>query len=615
MSIASEIERIQTAKTNLITDLNNSGFDIPQSTLINNVVTTINDDVLPLIDNRYDTFLSIESTEDVWVGDTINVTVTTPVEASGVINFNIGGWFEDSVLIKDAKAMLDVETQFSGSVAPVGENLILVSYDGDSNYKPAMATEVVTISKQPSSIAITEATVDGDALVIDCSGGTSDIGVYCESFNTGEYYSWKTGCVAIFFDGWPLGIGNLTDGCGQFLYDIGNYESGIHQIQVAFLGDNKYELSVSDPVNITIPSRIPLTFNIISAGTINWTADNTAYTKTISYSKDNGSTWTDITSNTGSSAPTINVNAGDKVMFKGNNTAYGNSSYWSNSFSGSTAEFEVEGNIMSLIDSTGFTTATTLTSSYTFYELFRDCTGLTSAENLVLPATTLIYGCYYCMFAGCTSLTTAPVLSSTTLAEGCYVCMFSGCTSLTTAPELPATTLAEKCYFSMFGGCSSLTTTPTLPATTLAEKCYFSMFGGCSSLTTAPALPATTLAHGCYQEMFGGCTSLTTAPELPATTLTEHCYRRMFAFCQSLTSAPELPATTLANSCYKEMFRGCTSLNYIKCLATDISASGCVYIWVRDVPSGGTFVKNASMSSWTTGDSGIPTGWTVQDAS
>lgn len=254
MSIASEIERIQTAKTNLITDLNNSGFDIPQSTLINNVVTTINDDVLPLIDNRYDTFLTI-STDDASVGDTINVTVTTPEEASGVINFNIGGWFEDSVLIKSGKAMLDVETEFSGSVAPVGKNLISVSYDGDSNYKPAMGTAVVTISKQHSRIAITEATVDGDTLIINYSARTNDIGVYCESFNIGES-SWQTGCVVIFFDGWPLGIANSDNGCGQVLYDIGNYESGIHQIQVAFLGDNKYELSVSDPVNITIPLSV-----------------------------------------------------------------------------------------------------------------------------------------------------------------------------------------------------------------------------------------------------------------------------------------------------------------------------------------------------------------------
>lgn len=101
---------------------------------------------------------------------------------------------------------------------------------------------------------------------------------------------------------------------------------------------------------------------------------------------------------------------------------------------------------------------------------------------------------------------------------------------------------------------------------------------------------------------------------LPATTLTNSCYNSMFCHCSSLTTAPELPATTLADNCYWNMFMGCSSLNYIKCLATDISANSCTYNWVTGVASSGTFVKNANMTSWATGDSGIPTGWTVQDA-
>ena len=106
----------------------------------------------------------------------------------------------------------------------------------------------------------------------------------------------------------------------------------------------------------------------------------------------------------------------------------------------------------------------------------------------------------------------------------CYYNMFRDCSSLTTAPELPATTLALGCYASMFFGCTSLTQAPELPATTLAISCYASMFYECSSLTQTPELPATTLANGCYKNMFFGCTSLTQAPELPATTLAERCY-------------------------------------------------------------------------------------------
>ena len=362
-------------------------------------------------------------------------------------------------------------------------------------------------------------------------------------------------------------------------------------------------------------SKDYLTFKVISAGTIVWKAQNSAYTTTIEYSLDSGETWAEITSNTGDSAPSISVSAGDVVQFKGDNATYSSGFSRCNSFSASTAKFEAEGNIMSLIDSTGYTTATTLANSYTFYYLFRECTGLTSAENLVLPATTLANNCYQNMFIRCTGLTSAPELPATTLANNCYDGMFFGCTGLTSAPELPATTLATQCYNNMFYGCTSLTTAPELPATTLANNCYQSMFKGCTNLTSAPELPTTTLARACYNSMFGDCTSLTKAPELPATTLASSCYAVMFQGCTSLTTAPELPATTLAENCYRYMFNGCTSLNYIKCLATDISATGCITNWVNGVSSTGTFVKAASMSSWTTGVDGVPTNWSVQDAS
>ena len=194
---------------------------------------------------------------------------------------------------------------------------------------------------------------------------------------------------------------------------------------------------------------------------------------------------------------------------------------------------------------------------------------------------------------------------------------FTSQTKLKSAGDLilSATTLTDYCYNQMFQGCTSLTTAPVLPATTLANACYMEMFQGCTSLTTAPELPATTLAQECYNNMFMGCSSLTTAPAiLPATTLVEGCYGGMFSGCSSLTTAPELPATTLTNMCYIAMFGECTNLNYIKCLATNISASECTSDWTYGVASTGTFVKNPSMSSWTTGTAGIPEGWTVENA-
>ena len=226
----------------------------------------------------------------------------------------------------------------------------------------------------------------------------------------------------------------------------------------------------------------PLTFEITSGGNIVLTANDTAYTVTLEYSKDNGQNWTQITSNTGSSAPSISVASGETVQLKcGTDSGY-DSMGGDNVFERTTCGFKLKGNVMSLLNR-NFATLDTLQGDYTFRCLFQNCTGLTDASELVLPATTLAYGCYSYMFSGCTSLTSAPsVLPATTLADNCYNSMFSGCTSLTTAPELPATTLAIGCYQSMFQGCTGLTTAPELPATTLASHCYENMFTDCTNL-------------------------------------------------------------------------------------------------------------------------------------
>ena len=101
---------------------------------------------------------------------------------------------------------------------------------------------------------------------------------------------------------------------------------------------------------------------------------------------------------------------------------------------------------------------------------------------------------------------------------------------------------------------------------------------------------------------------------LPATKLTRCCYCEMFYECTSLTAAPLLPAETLAEECYAFMFFGCTSLHYVKCLATNICSAYCTSYWLDGVSASGTFVKAKNMTSWGSGVSGIPSGWTVEDA-
>ena len=194
----------------------------------------------------------------------------------------------------------------------------------------------------------------------------------------------------------------------------------------------------------------------------------------------------------------------------------------------------------------------------------------------------------------------------------CLYNLFFNCTGLTTPPQLPATTLTKYCYSNMFRACTNLTYAPTLPATIMEEDCYYSMFFGCRSLTASPELPSINLANGCYAFMFDSCTSLTSAPQLPATTLKSNCYGYMFEDCTSLTTAPVLPAETLSDYCYQWMFNRCTNLNYIKMMATDISDIYCLDDWTRNVASNGTFVKNINATWDVRGDDGVPNNWTIQ---
>lgn len=388
------------------------------------------------------------------------------------------------------------------------------------------------------------------------------------------------------------------------------------------------------PITITaikVTDRIvPLTFEAKEAGAVVKFNLISGVTGKVEYSTD-GSSWSTY-------VPEQEItltNVGDKVMFRGDNATYANLSN-SSTFSCS-KDCYIYGNIMSLIQSNGYATLTSLTERYTFQKLFEGNTHIVNHTNkpLVLPATTLAVECYREMFSGCTGLTTAPELPATTLVNQCYISMFEGCTGLTSAPELEATTLtincynkmfkgctglktapdldaenlAEACYFAMFDGCTSLTKAPELNAENLAEKCYCGMFNGCTSLTTAPELNAENLKNNCYAYMFSGCTNLQTAPDLPTTTLTKNCYHGMFSGCTKLTKAPDLLAPRLTEGCYSLMFSGCTLLNSVKCMATDNSATNCTTDWLNNVAETGTLTV-ATAGIWETNSvSGVPTGW------
>lgn len=421
---------------------------------------------------------------------------------------------------------------------------------------------------------------------------------------------------------------------------------------------------------------VPLTFEVLSSGTINFGNYRVENETTIEYRK-NGGEWTEIQSspmgldwhtNLYTGGTEIQVNSGDIVCFRGSNETYSNDGWAFYGFCPSTCVFNLKGNIMSLLGGE----KDTLESAYTFYNMFYGCEGLIDVHELSLPATTLSEGCYMSLFGRCSNLISVPELPATTLGKGCYNTMFNGCASLVNVPLnllTAPTSLEEDCYNQMFVNCSSLSTLPTLPLTTLAPRCYFHMFGGCESITTIPSnyLPSTTLAESAYTGMFAGCTSLTATPNLTATIIPSYCYSEMFNCCRglttisplsatnlssfacyrmfeecdslttlpsdllpvtalstyccasmfygcdNLTTAPDLIATTLVESCYLNMFNWCSRLASVKCLATDITANNCTKNWMSSVPNKGTFTK-ASSTSWSRDKNGIPTGWTVVNA-
>lgn len=93
-----------------------------------------------------------------------------------------------------------------------------------------------------------------------------------------------------------------------------------------------------------------------------------------------------------------------------------------------TGQFEVYGNIFSLMYGDNFANYNTLNT--VFAGMFNGNTNIISAENLILPATTLIGRAYHSMFAQCSNLEKAPVLPAKTLEANCYNAMFVNCAKL-----------------------------------------------------------------------------------------------------------------------------------------------------------------------------------------
>ena len=278
---------------------------------------------------------------------------------------------------------------------------------------------------------------NGPSVVLSCP--TANAVIFYKLNNTGSFIQY-TGPIPITEDTFVQAYSMLRGKQSQVISDTCIY-SDIHDYSMDYL-----------------------TFRILSNGKVFWRS-NGSLAKTIEYSLNNG-TWTSITAST---APvSINVSTGDIVRFKGTNQTYATSkSAYSgfgqgeagtsgqSTYDNDAAEFNIEGNIMSLIYGDNFIDNSEFNgSTYNFCSLFKKAKCI-SAENLILPATELTQYCYRAMFSWCTYLTTSPQLPALTLSQGCYWYMFEQ-SSITTAPDLLAETLVRECYGNMFNGCRSL---------------------------------------------------------------------------------------------------------------------------------------------------------------
>lgn len=307
-----------------------------------------------------------------------------------------------------------------------------------------------------------------------------------------------------------------------------------------------------------------LCFTALESGTFTLTipaAVTPTYLSYVEWSKD-GRTWNHRDNSSEAVTIDVQVAQGEKVYWRGsgNRTTYG--SYLENRSSrfSSTCRFDASGNLMSLLTD-DFANVTTWSHSYTFASLFNGCTTLISAKEMRLTLTTL---------------------PSTML-----IMTFNGASSMVSALTMDITDAGDNCFNSAFQGCSALTDVSGLKMTLgqLRTKVFYYTFRSCTGLVTPPPISFTSFATSSSENCLG-----------------------MFYDCSSLESSFPLLPTTLVSKCYYAMFNNCRKLASVKCLATDLSATNCIYVWLANTSSTGVFIQ-AENVAYPRSSSGIPTGW------
>ncbi len=226
------------------------------------------------------------------------------------------------------------------------------------------------------------------------------------------------------------------------------------------------------PAHVPSDLETPLTIEVASDGQIiiknPWS--------TLKYKKNGGEAVNVIADeqepNSHGMQKTIEVSRGDKLEFFAAGSENTTAAYPLTITCRYGTDCSAYGNVMSLLNSSNFSTLTEITQEKAFYKLFCDNHIKShNQKNILLPATILSKDCYNNMFAYSMEITKAPDLPATTLAEGCYEQMFDYCRQLTRAPELLAVTLAKECYQKMFYQCANIQYIKCLATDIRAENC------------------------------------------------------------------------------------------------------------------------------------------------
>jgi len=340
---------------------------------------------------------------------------------------------------------------------------------------------------------------------------------------------------------------------GFNLSDIQDARLGGTQLSAIYLGSSK----LWPPIDYSL-EYLTIT-SLADSNSIIFVANSSSYTKTIEWSVDK-TTWTSITSATSSNTITT-LNTGEKLYLRGTNTTYCSSgTNYTAIRSSDNKQFNVSGNILSLVYGDNFANYTTLTGERNFSQMFRG-SKVVNASNLILSKTN------------------------------------------------------TRSFQSMFRECNDLLYPPTVTDTTIQSYAVNEMFYDCTSLADASnVMPnVTTLSSECCGQMFRGCTSLIYGPTQINANIPNGGCNMMFRDCTSLIKAPDLLGTSVGSYGCNQMFDGCSSLNYVKCMATTKSGYNNFTSWLNGVASTGTFVKDTNSTLFPSGASGIPSGWTVID--